>query len=322
MLEGCLRALEAQTYTDWASIVVDNGSTDGSVAWLRMAHPSVRVIANAENRGFAAAINQGIKASTSQYVVTLNNDAEASPGWLAALVEATESERARSVRVGMCASKMVFADRPDVINSAGICVDRVGIAWDRLGGETDHAGGGYPGARRWEEVFGPCAGAALYSRAMLDEIGWFDDDFFAYMEDVDLAWRARRAGWRCLYVPGARVVHRHSATGGEGSPFKSFYKGRNKVWLVLKNYPLGRLWYNVPLVVLYDVAAVIYALVWQGDVHALRGRIAALAGLGRMWAKRRDRGGQERLDVEWLEPISLPWQVAARYKHLASPDDL
>jgi GT2 family glycosyltransferase len=312
LLEGCLHALAAQTYSDWEAIVVDNGSTDESVEWLREAYPAVRAIVNTENRGFAAAINQGIEASDSRYVATLNNDTEVSPGWLAALVEAAES----AGKAGMCASKMVFADRPDVINSTGICVDRVGIAWDRRGGEADDGDGGHPDGSGWLEVFGPCAGAALYRRAMLDEVGPFDPDFFAYLEDVDLAWRARRAGWRCLYVPAARVLHRHSATGREGSPFKSYHLGRNKVWLVAKNYPFGRLWYYVPLVVLYDLAAVVYALAARRDIHALRGRMAGWAGLRRMWAKRRARGVHERLDVAWLAPAEPPWRVPRRYKHL------
>jgi GT2 family glycosyltransferase len=152
---------------------------------------------------------------------------------------------------------------------------------------------------------------------MLDEIGLFDEDFFAYLEDADLAWRARRAGWRCLYAPTARVLHRHSATGVEGSPFKSYHLGRNKVWLVVKNYPLGRLWYDVPLVLLYDLAAVVYALLGRRDVHALRGRVAGWAGWRRMWAKRPAGGAGERLDVGWLEPVEPPWRVPRRYRHLA-----
>ncbi len=224
MLQTCLAALGAQTLRDRDVIVVDNGSEDGSVAWLRKRHPSVRVIENAQNMGFAAPVNQGILASDSRYVAVLNNDTEPSPEWLAALVQAAE----RDARVGMCASRMMFADQPTTINSTGISVDRVAIAWDRRGGETEDG-------RETEsvEVFGACAGAALYRREMLQEVGLFDEEFFAYMEDVDLAWRARRLGWRCLYVPAARVLHRHSATGQEGSPFKSFHLGRNKVWLVV-----------------------------------------------------------------------------------------
>jgi GT2 family glycosyltransferase len=153
---------------------------------------------------------------------------------------------------------------------------------------------------------------------MLEEIGMFDQDFFVYLEDVDLAWRARRAGWRCLYVPSACVLHRHSATAREGSPFKSFHLGRNKVWLVVKHYPVGQLWWYVPLVVLYDLLAVIYALVVRRDVYSLRGRLAALAGARNMWAKRSALEAIERHDLDWLLPANTPWQVPRRYRHLAS----
>jgi GT2 family glycosyltransferase len=306
--------LAAQTLNDHRVIVVDNGSDDGSVAWLAEQHPRVRVIENAENRGFAAPVNQGIAASESPFVAVLNNDTEPSPGWLEALVAAAASDE----RVGMCASRMLFADRPTVINSTGLCIDRAAIVWDRRGGQADD--GRETG---WVDVLGPCAGAALYRREMLEQVGSFDKDFYAYLEDADLAWRARRRGWRCLYVPDARVLHRHSATSQEGSPFKSFHLGRNKVWMVVKNYPFRALWYAVPLVMLYDLAAVCYALVVLRDVHALRGRLAGLAGIGKMWTKRQEeasRAGlpalERRLDVPWLEPLSSPRQVLDRYRHL------
>src|SRR5690606_9059782 len=141
-------------------VLVDNGSTDDSVALVRERFPRVRLVALARNTGFAAGHNHGISASRGVYVATLNNDAIPEPGWLEALVAAAE----RDQRVGMVASKLLFYDRPTVVNSAGICVDRAGIAWDRHGGWPDDPND-QPG-----EVFGPCAGAALYRRAMLDEV--------------------------------------------------------------------------------------------------------------------------------------------------------
>ena len=184
-LPTCLGALEAQSFQDFEVIVVDNGSTDGSVEYLEECFPWARVIANESNIGFPAAVNQGIRASEGVYLVTLNNDTSADPDWLAALVGPAESDSG----VGMCASKMLFSERPQTINSTGICIDRTAIAWDRHGGQPDD-----PGDRQPAEVFGACAGAALYRRRMLDETGLFDGDFFAYLEDVDLAWRGRRAG--------------------------------------------------------------------------------------------------------------------------------
>lgn len=307
LLATCLQALRMQTLRDFQVIVVDNGSTDGSVQFLKENFPFARVIANASNLGFAAAANQGIRASESQYIAMLNNDTEAAPDWLAALIESAESD----TNAGMCASKMVFADRPEVINSTGICVDRAGIAWDRRGGEIDDERESEP-----VDVFGPSAGAGLYRRAMLEEIGLFDEDFFAYLEDVDLAWRARRAGWRCLHVPAACVVHHHSATGVEGSPFKSFHLGRNKIWLLVKNYPFRQLWAYAFLSLVYDMAAVLYALVRRQDIHALHGRLAALAGLRKMWRKRLATRSSQRWDLQWLAPLEFPWRVPARYRHV------
>jgi GT2 family glycosyltransferase len=309
-----LKALAAQTFSDLEVFVVDNGSQDGSVAWIRENYRSVHVIENARNLGFAAPVNQGIAASSGPYVAVLNNDAEPAPQWLEALVQAAEGDE----RVGMCASRMMFADRPTVINSTGICIDRVAIVWDRRGGEIADGRETEP-----VEVFGPCAGAALYRREMLLQVGLFDEDFVAYLEDADLAWRARQHGWRCLYVPSAEVLHRHSATSQEGSPFKSFHLGRNKVWMVVKNYPFRSLWYAIPLVILYDLAAVLYALIVLRDVHALRGRLAGLTGVRKMWSKR-DRFSRQpvaaartvRLDLPWLEPFPSLWGVLRRYAHL------
>ena len=287
---------------------MDNGSTDGTVAWILERYPNVQVIANPQNLGFAAAVNQGVRATDSRYVVTLNNDAEPDPGWLAALVAAAESDP----MVGMCASKMLFADRPGMINSTGICLDRAGIAWDRRGGEPDDDCEVEP-----VEVFGPCGGAALYRRAMLDRIGLFDEDFFAYLEDVDLAWRAQRAGWRCLYVPAARVLHRHSASGVEGSPFKSYQLGRNKVWMLAQNTPFPAGLAYLPLVFFYDLGTLPYRRISQGDWSAVRGRWDALRRLRHSTRKRRSVAG-------WpgqMSPLVGLGRVHHRVRHLSQRAD-
>jgi hypothetical protein len=316
VLRPCLEALKNQTVKNYQIIVVDNGSTDGTVPWLKQhypldgLYPPVQLIENSRNLGFAAAVNQGIRASETPYVVTLNNDTQVDPGWLAALLDAV----AIAPDIGMGASKMVLAHRPDIIDSTGICVDRVGIIWDRRGGEIDNGGEAQP-----VEVFGPCGGAALYRRAMLDQIGLFDEDFFAYMEDVDLAWRAQRAGWRAVYVPAAKVVHHHSATGREGSAFKGFHLGRNKVWTIVKNYPFLQLWYYVPLMILYDFLAFGYALLFQRNSHALRGRLAALGHAKSVWHKRRALSPQ-RTGTRCLSAITWPWQVPARYYKFIATD--
>jgi hypothetical protein len=306
-------------------ILVDNGSTDGSVDLVRARFPQVHLIENSENRGFATANNQAIWASASEFVATLNNDAEVEPGWLGALVRAGET----NPRIGMCASKMLLAHRREVIESTGVAVDKAGIVWNRRGATSHCTGctvpvlpslkGGNadrPDAAALVPVFGPCAGAALYRRAMLDDIGLFDEDFFAYMEDVDLAWRAQWAGWKCVYVPDAAVYHVHSATGREGSHFKNRLLGRNKIWLLCKNYPWLP-WY-VLLALAYDLMSVGYAVAIGRGPGALQGRIEALRESPRLLAKRRRvvRRISSRAMMAKLHPVENPVAVLRRYARM------
>src|SRR5512138_3034202 len=188
-LEKCLSSLESQTYRDFEVIVVDNASSDGSVDYLKAGFPLVRIVENKKNLGFAGGTNSGIRRAEGEYILTLNNDTQVDRRFLECLAEPMQSDKS----VGVCASKMLLPDGR--INSAGICLSRSGAAWDRGIFEQDH--GQYDCQ---QEVFGACAGAALYRKEMLDEIGLFDEDFFLYMEDVDLAFRAKLAGWKCVYV--------------------------------------------------------------------------------------------------------------------------
>jgi GT2 family glycosyltransferase len=310
-LKRCLRSVLGQTYRDLEVVLVDNGSTDGSLALLNEHFPQVRVIANSENRGFAAANNQAIESTDSEYVVTLNNDTKAYPTWLEELVRTASTDE----RLGACASRMLFAHQPDVINSAGIALDRAGIAWEWRSGERDD-----PTEREPTEVFGACAGAALYRRAMLDEIGQFDEDFFAYLEDVDLAWRAQWAGWRTLSVPTARVLHFHSGTAIEGSSFKNRLLGRNKVWLIVKNYPWPHLLRYLPVILSYDVGLLPYVMLWRGDWGPLLGRLEGLTRLARALRKRRrasvyhQRPAGEVLAS--MAPVATPRELWRRYQTL------
>jgi GT2 family glycosyltransferase len=308
-LPACLDALARQTHKEMTIWLVDNGSTDDSVDYVQQHHPQVRLLRNADNRGFSAANNQAIRAGVASYVVTLNNDTQPEPDFIATLMDALEQHP----HAGMAASKMLFAQNPSTINSAGIAVDRLGIAWDRCGGAADNET-----STDTQFIFGACAGAAMYRRAMLDDVGLFVEDFFAYLEDVDLAWRAQWAGWQALYVPAARVRHHHSATAGEGSPFKSRLLGRNKLWLIARNYPTPQLWWYLPLIALYDIAAVVYAAVARRDLYALRGRLDGLRGLRHAWQQRRDLLHRvSSADVmALLQPIELPWRVMRRYRHL------
>lgn len=314
-LKLCLPALLAQTYANFEVILVDNGSTDGSQTFVQNHFPDVCLISLPENVGFASGNNVGIRASAADYIATINNDTKVDPNWLTALVETAEANPS----VGMCAAKLLFWDRPELINSAGICLDRAGIAWDRLGGRPNPSTKEPP-----LPVFGASGGAALYRRAMLDQIGLFDEDFFAYLEDVDLAWRARLAGWECLYVDTAVIFHRHSATAIEGSPFKNKLLGRNKIWTIFKNYPWPLLLLYFPAISLYDLGSVAVALLTRRDASPLYGRLQALTKLPTMWRKRRQIQKKRTLPLmalrSLMEPITTPKQVWQRYRHLRTPN--
>lgn len=279
LLADCLPAALRQTYRPCEVIVVDNGSTDGSAEWVAATFPQVRLLRNERNTGFCAGNNQAFAATTASYLALLNNDATPEPAWLECMIAAMQAD----ARVGMCAPKILRWDDHAVIDSQGLTIDRSGTAWDVGSGQRDDAGE----TLQPREVFGASGAACLYRRAMLDDSGGLDEDFFAYLEDADLAWRARLAGWCCLYTPAARVYHRHSATGGEGSPFKGYHLGRNKLWMIAKNYPWPDVLCNLPFIIGREVAAVAYHALVRRDVHPLRGRLAGLAGLAAALRKRR-----------------------------------
>lgn len=319
LIGACVESLARQSYEPLEVLVVDNGSIDGSADVIGKRYPTVRVIRLTRNLGFAGGCNVGIRAARGEFIATLNNDAVADNDWIASLVETIQL----LPNVGAVASKLLFLDEPDRINSAGICLDRLGIAWDRRGGDVDDD-------ERGREVFGASAGAALYRRSLFDDIGLFDGDFFMYLEDVDFAWRARLANWRCRYVPGARVYHAYSATSGDQSPFKRYHLGRNKFWLIAKNYPAPYLWLLLPLILSYDFAGLCASLVPgrnqsvapATELARWRGRIDGLLGLPRILKKRhliqRNRRVSAGQAFAMLAPVSLPWQVGQRFSYLGA----
>ncbi|MEO8286387.1 MAG: glycosyltransferase family 2 protein [Chloroflexota bacterium] len=311
LLPACLSALASQTYRDFELLLVDNGSIDGSIAllddlersrqphWLDAPLPSqARIICNNQNVGFAEGNNVAIRLAGGRYVAALNNDAIAGPTWLAELVATADSAPSS---VGMVASTMLFDKRPDYVASAGISIHRDGVALDRAVGMRSSAlqdAGVKP-------VFGPSAGAALYKTAMLRDVGLFDDRFFSYLEDADLAWRARSRGWRALHNPHATVLHEYSATGGHNSPFKKTLVSRNRVWLLYKNMPevlLRRYWRQI---LQYDLLAVGHSLL-NGDRHLLNGRLQALQALSRFTESRRKILTCARLHPDELQTMLAP----------------
>jgi GT2 family glycosyltransferase len=279
-LEPCLTSLRGQTFTDFETVVVDNGSTDGSMDLLERDFPEVRVVPLGENRGFSGAVNAGIGASEAEFVALLNNDTEQDPGWLGALVRAAEDRP----DAGLFASKLVdFHDRR-LLDGAGDAIRLSGLPY-RLGhGERDGARFGKP-----DYVFGACAAAALYRREMLGEIGLFDEDFVSYCEDADLSFRAQLAGHRCFYVPGAVVYHMGSAsTGGKRSATATRLGTRNSLGLLVKNVPLPVLPHIAP----FFLAGQLARLLTAAATGSLKAHLQGLAGAWRhlplMLRKRRD----------------------------------
>lgn len=310
-LPGCLNAVLRQTYRQYEVVVVDNGSNDGTQEFVTTHYPWVRVLRSEKNLGFAAGTNLGIRNTHGNYVATLNNDTEVEPGWLEELVRVMDSDPS----VGMCASKILFYGQPQVINSAGIAIDRIGIAWDRDGGKRDDGTNSEP-----YDVLGPCAGAALYRRAMLDEVGLFDEDFWAYLEDADLAWRAQACGWRCLYVPSARVYHVYSATGRKYSSLKDYLLARNRILMLIKNYPWPYWLAYSPLIFAYDLVATAYRVATTYRFHSLYGRLAALRSFPAVLCKRRAIQSHARysarLAFACLNSLDSPMQIWKRFQYL------
>jgi len=285
-----LRSLAGQTGVDFETIVVDNGSTDGS-AELAETEFGARMIRNAENRGYCAANNQGMAAARGEFIALLNNDAEAAPGWLAALVRACSKRD----DIGMAASKILMWEDPRRIDKAGHLIFPDGQNRGRGTGALDR--GQFD---REEEVLWPDGCAAIYRKKMLDGIGGFDEDFFAYGDDAELGLRARIAGWRCLYTPEAVVRHHRGATLGKDSAWRLELIERNRVLLAVKLFPWSLLWLNPVFSLARLTAGLLAAHRGTGDTAQfpgwrgkwtmacalVRGDLAALRLVPRMLQKR------------------------------------
>lgn len=303
LLEACLASLARPQGIPFEVIVVDNGSTDGSaelVAGLAESPPyPIRLVRNRENRGFCAANNQGIALARGALVALLNNDAEAEPQWLAGLLAAFDDES-----VGMAASKVLVYEDPRIIDKVGHLIYLDGQNRGRGSGELDR--GQYDSV---EEVLWPDGCACMYRKAMLDQIGGFDEDFFAYADDAELGLRARIAGWRCLYMPRAVVRHHRGSTLGRQNPARLSLIERNRVLLAAKLFPGSLLWRNGAYYLARLASGAWAAALNRGEIGrfssptakltaalaVLRGDWQALFLLPRMLAKRRQLRPLRRL---------------------------
>jgi GT2 family glycosyltransferase len=276
-LQPCLDALAAQTFTDFEAIIVDNESTDGSIEAARLPDARFRIETMGANLGFAVANNVAARMSRSPWLATLNPDTRADPEWLERLMAAT----ARWPDAASFGSTQVSLDHPEELDGVGDVYHAAGVAWRaRLGrpvSEVPPEG----------EVFGPCAAAALYRRDVFMDLGGFDESYFCYCEDIDLAYRLRLAGWTAVQVPDAVVRHAGSGISGRTSDFTVFHGHRNRVWTYVKNTPGIWVWLLLPYHLGYN-ALMTYTSFRIGNLKPMvRAYWAALAGLGPVLASRR-----------------------------------
>jgi len=291
----CLESLRGQIHPALEIIVADNGSTDDSLDLLAAYYPEAEVLPLGENRGFAGACNAGINAAQGDIIVLLNNDTEAAPQWLAEIAAAFT----RHPEAGLVASKMLLFDKRDTFHTAGDFYRVNGLPGNRGVWQTDI------GQYDTEEfVFSACGGTAAYRRSMLEEIGLLDESFFFSCEDVDIAWRAQLAGWRCIYAPRAIVYHKLGATGGGITA--SFYDGRNMIFLLIKDYPndLWRIHWREILRAQWHITRQALAA-WRGRAARarLRGQLAGIWAIPRLLPKRRETQRSRIVDQAYLERI-------------------
>ena len=295
LLPGCLSAVAAQTRQPDETLVVDDASTDGTARLLAERYPWVRVVRHQRNTGFAGAINTGIGASHGEIVALLNTDTEPEPGWLAALVAPLEHDQS----LGSTASKLLLFDRRDHLQSAGDGYSTGGVpinfgAWSLDDGRFDSR----------LDVFGASGGAAAYRRSALEEVGGFDPWLISYLEDTDLSWRLQLRGYRCRFVPEARVYHMISATSGGIRP--SYFCGRNFPLVLISDVPgplLRRHWRHVAR---EQGVIILQALRHAREPAArarLRGYLVSLFLLPAALRRRRRIQAQRRVPLESIEQL-------------------
>lgn len=302
LLKVCLNSLRQQTFTNFEIIVVDNGSHDDSAKYLRRFFPEVRIIELANNSGFAPAVNLGIKAAIGKFIFLLNNDTRVDPNCLSVLVKTLDKHRS----VGMVAAKMLNYYHPEIIDSAGDYIDSVGHA-DNIGrGQLDSAAFNQAGP-----VFLVTGGGAMYRRSIFEQVGLFDEDYFAYFEDVDLGLRAQLQGIKAYYQPQAVIYHIHKATSNRQKSFTEYLQFRNMTMTIIKNFPRPLLWhqFNWLKIILVNLNTIRY-LASQGYLKAaLSAEWYVFSHLPQLLAKRAQIQSQIKVDPSYIIQQVKPKKV-------------
>jgi GT2 family glycosyltransferase len=297
-LQRCLSSLRNQEFLEFEVIVVDNGSTDGSVEFVHLHFPEIKVIPLGENKGFSMAVNEGIKWAKGDYVLLLNNDVEADPQLLRQLHETI----ARLDEADFYACRMMNFKRRELIDGAGDGFPRKGKAF-RIGHNAKYG----PPFQRRKRVFGACAGAALYRKELFEKVGMFDEDFFAYHEDADWSFRANLMGYRCFYIPEAVVYHMGSGTTGSfRNEFTIYYNVQNMIGVIVKNIPLNLLLKYFLFLLWGQMESFFRFSVLLGYSRAyLAGLLGAMRLLRKMLKKRKEIQGKRRISTLELEQLLI-----------------
>lgn len=280
LLQRCVADLARQTCMPHEVIVVDNASSDGSAQAVAAAFPSVRVVEAGSNLGFAAGNNLAARlaAPDSSWIALLNPDAFPEPTWLQALLDAALG----NPEFAIFGSRLVDAQSRELLDGIGDSYHLSGLVWREAHGQPVQ-----PDLLVQKEIFSTCAAAGLYRRDVFDAIGGFDEDYFCYVEDVDLGFRYRLLGHRCLYVPGSVVYHVGSALTGKRSDFCIYHGHRNLVWTFVKDMPAPLFWPLLPLHLVLNLFSLAYFTL-QGQGKAIwRAKRDAVKGLPAVWRKRR-----------------------------------
>lgn len=312
-LARCFTALKEQSFTDFEIIVVDNASTDDSIARAIPLLPHARLLPQQRNLGFAAANNLAVCVAKGRWIALLNPDAIPAPDWLACLLAAATAHP----EFGFFGSCQLMAERPERLDGIGDAYHISGLAW-RIGHDAEISAT----HQRPMEIFSPCAAAAFYRRDLFQAAGGFDERFFCYMEDVDLGFRLRLAGARALYVPDAVVLHAGSASSGRHSDFTVYHSQRNLVWAFAKNMPTSLLLTYLPVHLALNLFAIFhFVLRGQGRV-ALKAKWDALCDLPIVLRQRRAIQEMRRAgSADLLKHMARGWPRRHGFDQARVPTD-
>ncbi|MDO4632291.1 MAG: glycosyltransferase family 2 protein [Eubacteriales bacterium] len=276
-LRACLDSLKQQTLKDMEIIIVDNASTDGSVALIRAEYPEIELITRSENTGFCGAVNTGIRHANAEYVILLNNDTTADPHFAEELYRAVSADP----QIFSAQAMMLQMDAPELIDDAGDTYNALG--WARARGKGKRVDQFHAS----EDIFACCGGAAIYRKSVFEKIGYFDEAHFAYLEDIDIGYRAKICGYRNRLVPKAVIYHKGSAaTGSRYNAFKVSHAARNNIYLIYKNMSRWQILINLPFLAAGHLIKFLFFLckgfgltylkgLWQGILLARKGQKAA-----------------------------------------------